>query len=160
MAKNDVKIIDQGGHNVVPTRRYRTEAGATQILLGEPVKIGGTGSNYAIPVPTAEPTVAIGAVLGIAASDSDETAVADGFVDVYLPLPGVLYRAKATTPANIDTDAKLLALLNDTVGFTLAAGVYTVNEDDAVGDGLSIKGGSIAEGTIEFEVRGSATAQD
>ena len=98
MAKNDVKIVDFAGHNVVPTVTWQTEAAATAIYAGEPVKLKAAGSPYAIPLADAEPVVGTTTVvLGIAASDSTQTASADGTVEVYLPLPGVVYEANAKT---------------------------------------------------------------
>ena len=158
MAKADVLIVDAGGANVTPTRTYRTEAGATAILAGEPVKIGGTGSNYVIPLATAEPTNAV-PMVGIAQDDSDQTASADGTVEVYLVTPGLtVLRAAATTPGNVDTDAELLAILNDQVAFDLIAGVYTIDEDQgtAATNGLIIQGGDVVNGTLDVVLQGTS----
>lgn len=152
MAFNDITVVYPAGQNQVPSHTFRTEAAATAILLGEPVKIGGTGNNYVVPLGNGEPIIATDIVAGVAATDGTHTATADGVVDVMMPLPGVVFRCKATTPANIDTDAKLLALLNDRVTFDLGAGVYTVdeNEGDGATHGIRMIGGNIVTGDIDF----------
>ena len=161
MAKADVQIVDVGGGNVTPGRNFRVEAAATAILAGEPVKIGGTGNNYVIPLATGDPEIAVDRMIGIAQGPSNETATADGVVQVYMIHPNVtVMRAKATTPANIDTDAELLAILNDTVTFDLTGSTYTIDEDE--GDdpnvhGLAIVDGNIATGTLDVILKNGAS---
>lgn len=159
MAKNNILIKDSAGHNVVPTRRYRTEAGATAILAGEPVKLKAAASGYVIPLATAEPVIGTTtAVVGITASASTQTASADGFVDVYIPLPGVIYRSGVKTLASSDTDVEILSKLNDRTTFSLVSGVYTVDNttaDDATA-GLVIQDMD-PSGTCDFQIRFSAT---
>lgn len=159
MALNDVKIVGPAGHTDPPSFQYRMEAGSTVANPGEPLKLGGTGGNYVVVLTDGEPEISADVVVGIAASLSDQTAGADGVVDVFSPLSGLIYRCDATTPANIDTDAELLLLLNDRVTFDLAAGVYTVdeNEGDDADHGLRIIGGDIVNGTLDFFIRHSGT---
>ena len=161
MAKNDVRIVDAGGANVTPVRTFKTEAAGTAIAVGEPVKIGGTGNNYVIPLATADPEIGTDRMVGIAASASTQTASADGTVDVYIPIPGVtVMRAKAHTGTNVDTDAEILALLNDSVTFDLTSTVYTVNEnegDDIDVHGLLIVGGDATEKTLDFVLKSGAS---
>ncbi len=158
MAANDVKVYNPNGLNQPASAWFRTEAAATAILVGEPVQVGGTGGNYVIPLATAEPTTSE-PMMGIAATNSTQTATLDGVVEVVLALPGVLFEAKATTPANMDTDAELLAILNDRVAFDLVSGVYTVDEDqgDSATNGLRIIGGDIVTGDVYFMVLADAT---
>lgn len=152
MALGDITIVDPAGQKFPSARPFRTEAAATNILAGEPVKIGGTGNNYVIPLATGEPEISADATVGVASSTSTETAALDGTVDILLALPGVVFRCAATTPANIDTDAELLAILNDRVTFDLTTGVYTVdeNEGDNADHGLRIIAGDIVNGTLDF----------
>lgn len=159
MAKNDITIIDQAGHNVVPTRRWQTEAAATAILAGEPVKLKASGSPYVIPLADGEPVIATTtAVIGIAASASTHTASADGYVDVYIPLPGVIYKAKAKTASTADTQSEINALCGDNVVLDLTSSTYTV--DAAAGDGATkgvrIVGGDPNGSYIYFEFRPAA----
>lgn len=160
MAKADISIVDAGGVNVTQGRNFRTEAGATDILAGEPVMIGGTDNNYVIPVADAGPTVGTDRMIGVAQNNSDHTASADGVVQVYMVHPNVtVLRAKAEDPTAIDTDAELLAILNDSKVFALNAGVYTVNETvaDATANGLLVVDGDIANGTLDFILKEGAS---
>jgi len=159
MAKSDIRIVDGAGVPT-PSRNFRTEAGGTAILVGEPVKIGGTGNNYVVPLADGDPEAAVDRMVGIAASASTETASADGVVEVYMVIPdNTVMRAKATTTANIDTDAKLLLLLNDSVTFDLVSSTYTVDEnegDDPDVHGLMIVDGDFSDGTLDFILKSYA----
>jgi len=152
MAQNDITIIRGGG----TIQEYRVDdrdtSSAVQIIAGDPVQIGGAGANFVIPLATAEPTDTE-EMVGIAVKDSTETASVDGTVQVQVVIPGkTVMRCAATTPANIDTDAELLAILNDQVAFDLTGAIYTIDENqgDAVSNGLRILGGDIDNGTLDF----------
>lgn len=149
MSRNDITIVSKAGLTAVPTFTAITEAGATDILAGEPLKVGGTGSNFAIPLATGDPETSTDRVLGIAAGPSDHTASANGTVEVYKPLAGVVYRCNATTPGNL-ADGVLL----DRVALDLTGAVYTVdeNEGDNADHGLVIVGYDATEGTVDFEI--------
>jgi len=154
MAKGDVKIVDSV-YSSVPTRTYkvddRTTSGASATIKpGEPVKKSG---NFVIALATGDPEIGTDLVVGIAKSESTETSSADGTIEVYRPLPGIVYRTAVTTPANIDTAAELLGILNDSVTYDLTTGTYTVDEDE--GDdpdvhGLIIIDGNTSEGTVDY----------
>lgn len=161
MSANDVRI-SKVSLNSVTTRTYRVEAGAAgSIDVGEPVKIGGTGNNYVALIATGDPEIATDRMVGVAARLSTDTAAADGTVDVWCVTPNItVMTAAATTPANIDTDAELLAILNDSVTFDVTAGVFTIDEDE--GDdpdvhGLMIVGGDINNGTLDFVLKDGAS---
>ena len=159
MAKGDIDIYDVSGKNTVPTKVFQTETGATAILAGEPVKLKSAGSPFVIPLATTEPVIGTTTqVIGIAATDSTQTASDDGVISVYLPDSKVVWRAKATTPANIDTKAKLDALANDRVKFDFGSSIYTVdeNEGDGATSGLQIVGGNPDTGDIHFTIRPAA----
>jgi len=136
MSRNDIQIKDSAGHNVVPSRRFQTDAGSTAILAGEAVMLTTIGTSvYAALMTDGKPVVGTDVVAGIAAGDSTHTASVDGYVDVYMPLPGVVYRAKAKSAAAADTDAEILALANKRVVLDLTTGVFTV--DTAAADGAT-----------------------
>lgn len=146
MAKNDIKVVSQD----LPVITMRTEAAATAIYAGEPVKIGGTGTNYAVPGADAEPNTTT-LQMGIAVSDSTQTATADGTVDVALFVPGALFEGQAKSAAAIDTEAELLGLINDLVAFDLTSSSYTIETASAAStNGLRILGGDVETGTILF----------
>jgi hypothetical protein len=160
MARGDIKILNGSGAANVPTATFKTEANATAILAGEPLKLKSAGSPYAIPCADADLTVGTDTVfLGVAKTDSTQTASADGEVEVYLPLPGVIYEMKATTAANVDTQAEIDALLMDRVTLDLADGVYTLDENDGdnAANAFYIIGGDPVSGRLKFMIRHGAT---
>lgn len=160
MAKLDVKIVD-APYNVVPTIVCKvadyTTSSSTQILAGEPVKLSGAeGGNVVVKLATGDPEIGTDIVFGIAASDDTATATADGEVEVYAPLPGIIYRCKATNPANLAEGIRY-----DTVCFDVSAGGdYTVDEDEGTDEdvhGLRIVDFDATNGTVDFEIKINAT---
>jgi len=160
MAKLDVRIHDTAGYNVIPTQTWQVDSNST-ILAGEPVKLSAAGSPFVVRLADNEPAIGTTTqVIGITASDATATATARGTVEVYLPLPGVIYKAKATTAANVDTQAEINALCGDRVLFDLVGSTFTVDEDagDAAGNGIQIVGGDPKNTEIYFTVRPGSTA--
>lgn len=158
MALGNIKIQDTP-FGAMSTYRWQTEAAATAILAGEPVKLKALGSPYVIPVADTEPIIGTTTpIIGIAASSSTQTASADGYVDVYIPRPGMIYRAKAKTASTFDTLTEVNALCGDHVVFDLTTGVYTV--DAAAGDGntkgIMIVGGNPDTQEVYFTIRPAA----
>ena len=161
MAKFDVKIVD-APYNVVPTIVCKvddyTASSSTQILAGEPVKLSAAGGNVVVKLADGDPEIGTNGdiVFGIAASDDTATSAADGEVEVYAPLPGIIYRCKATTPANLAEGIRY-----DTVCFDLSAGgVYTVDENEGTDEdvhGLRIVDFDATNGTVDFEIKINAT---
>lgn len=163
MAKGDIKIVDQGGLNTVPTVRWQTEAAATAIYAGEPTKLKAAGSPYVIPWADADITPGTDTIFtGIAASDSTQTASADGYIDVYMPIPFLVYEAKAKTAASVDTQSEINALCGDRKIIDLTSTVYTVDEAaaDAAGNAMLIVGGDPVRKTLKFMIRPYANVVD
>jgi len=164
MAFGDVKIISQAGHDLPPSMVFRTEASSTQIFPGDPVIVGGTGSNYVTVCADAHPLLAdtyLTGLVGIAATQGNAAALAaDGTVEVNVALPGIVYACKALSATLVNTDAKLLGMLNDNVYFDLTAGVYTIdtaNSSTGGTGGLRIVGADIVNGIVYFIVHGVNT---
>lgn len=159
MAKLDVTVV-KNPYNCQPTMTCQvddyTTSSSTQILIGEPVKLNGEGGNTVIKLATGDPEIGTDIVFGIAASDDTATATANGTVEVLLPLPGIIYRCKATTPANLAEGIRY-----DTVCFDLSAGgVYTVDEDEGSDEnvhGLRIVDFDTVNGTVDFEIKEGVT---
>jgi len=163
MAKR-FKIVDTGGANVVPTIRYQTDAGDGVIDPGMLVKFKANGSPYVVPLVTGDHTIGTDtAICGLAASTATHTSTVDGVVDVYMPLPGIIYEGYATTLANVNTQAEIDALCGDRVGIdvsaTTAAGDWTVDEDEGEAQtfAFQIIGGDPERGTLKFIIRSGAT---
>ena len=150
----DIKILRTAGGNV-PTYRWQTDAGDSAIKAGDPVKIKAAGSPYVIGLADGDLTIGTDtAMVGIAASDSTHTASADGVVDVYIPLPGIVYEAAATTAGNVAA-----TLVGDRVTVDLSGTTYTIDENatDAAANAFYVTGVDVDNGTIEFIIRADAT---
>lgn len=149
----DLKILKHG----LTVRRFRTEANVTLGTVAGDGILGasGTGTNYASIVLTGDPEQGTDMFLGVSKSAATNTASADGVIDVEMVGPGTVIQGKATTAANVDTDAKLLAISFDFVCFdrsaATAAGVLTIDEDEGTDfdvHGLCILDGDIVKGTL------------
>jgi len=94
----------------------RTSSSLTvTIKPGEMVKRASDGSPYVIPILDGDPEQGTDKVVGIADTVSTETTSADGRVDVQLITPETILEVKATTLANVDTQAEIDALVGDVV---------------------------------------------
>jgi hypothetical protein len=160
MAKGDVKIVDTGGRDTIPTKTFKvqdqtTSSGST-IYPGDPVKISGAeGGNYVIQLADGDPEIGTDIVVGIAASESTETSSADGEVEVYLALPGMVYRCDANTGSNLAS-----GILYDTVTFDLSGTTFTVDEDEGSDEdvhGLRIVDYDEDNDTVDFIIKDNAT---
>lgn len=99
---------------------------------------------------------------GIAKSDSTETASAAGEVDLWLPLPGYVYAARAKTSSTADTAAEIQALFGKRVVFDLTSSLWTVDAAaaDAVANCVVIIGGDPNTKVLHFVYRPSGTMLD
>lgn len=165
MAGSRFKIVDQGGHNVIPTVRFQTEANVAvgAITPGMIVKWKTNGSPYVIPVVGTHAIGTATAIVGLVASTGTQTAAADGYVDVYMPLPGVIYEGTPSTAANVDTQTELNALVGDRVAIEISAttdaGNWTVDENAGESQTAPylIVGGDPTVPNIKFMIRHGAT---
>ena len=159
MAKFDISV-HENPYGAAPTMVWQTEAGATDILAGEPVKLKAAGSPYVIPLADGDLTIGTDtAMVGIAAADSTHTASADGTVEVIMPRSAMVYKMAADTAANVDTEAEIKALQGDRVVMLLGSGTYTLDEDagDGVNNAFYIVGGNPSTGELYFTIRNDAT---
>lgn len=158
MALANVLIHAPGGQHMPAAKSFKTEAGSTAIVAGDLVKVGGTGGNFAVQAADGEPTTAA-PILGVASSTSSHTASLNGSVDVLIPTADMVWEAKAKVAASVDTEAELLAVLNDRVPMDLTAGVWTI--DAAAGDGATngcrIVGGDPSKSVVHFVFLPNAT---
>lgn len=132
MAANDIKLLK----NKYGSELFRTEANIKLGMApGDAVMVAGTGTNYVDLVLDGTPARGTNVFVGITdsgAANIPNTATADGRQIVSLVGPGTILQGQATTVANINTDAKLLGLLNDVTDFdrsaATAAGILTIDE--------------------------------
>lgn len=158
MAKGNVRIY-QNPYNSLPTITKQTAASATAIYAGEPVKLSAAGAVDVIHLADNEPVIGTTTqMIGITATDSTHTSTAVGTVEVYAPLPGIIYACKATTSTNFDTAAEIAALENDRVLFDLVGTTFTVDENagDTATSGLQIVGGNPDTAEVYFIIRPAA----
>lgn len=152
MARGDISIV-RG--RMIPIE-WKAEANATAMYAGEPVKLKAAGSPYAIPLEDGDLTVGTDTVfLGICASDSTQTASADGVVRVYMPLPELVYECKAKTSSTVDTAAEIAALVGDRKVLDLTSSSYTMDaaEADNAANAFYIIGGDHKRFTLQFTCR-------
>lgn len=160
MSVADITIVSPGGQHFPPSMRFKTEAASTAILVGEPVAIGGTGTNFVAVLADAKPITSDASFAGVAATTSTHTASANGVVDVLIPVTGLVYACKAKTASTFDTEAEILAVLNDNVYLDLTAGVYTVDIANASAGGTGafrIVGGDPSSQTVYMVMHTAGT---
>ena len=160
MATNDFKVISLGGCATAPAMVFRTEASATAINAGEPLLVGGTGTNYAVHPADAKILISEANFIGASATVGTHTSTADGTVAITMALPGMVWACKALLASTINTDAKLLAVLNDNVYIDLTSSTFTIDvaNSSAGGTGaLRIVGGDIVNGIVYFTTHTAGT---
>tara|TARA_R110000868_G_C10971076_1_gene769961 strand:+ start:10282 stop:10803 length:522 start_codon:yes stop_codon:yes gene_type:complete len=115
-----------------------------------------TNTGAAVPMVDADGTTAQN-FFGIAKSNSTDTVAAAGSVDIWMPLPGVVYKGFAKTASLIDTAAELQALFHKAVLFDLTSTDWTVDTNTNAATGADSKvncvviiGGDITAGTVNF----------
>jgi hypothetical protein len=96
---------------------------------------------------------------GIAKSDSSEVAATAGTVDLWIPLPGIIYAGKTLTSTTCNTAAKLITFFRKRVVFDLSATVWTVDAaaTDALVNCVTIIGGEWQTGTVYFVYKPAGT---
>lgn len=98
-------------------------------------------------------------ITNCAATVSTETTSADGYVDVYMITPEHLLEAKATTAANVDTQAEIDALIGDCVAADVTSLTQTIDENEGNDNnvhGLIILGGNPRKSTLYVKVKSAA----
>lgn len=99
---------------------------------------------------------------GIAKSDSTDTAAAAGTVELWLPVPGLIYSGKAKTASTADTQAEVDALSGKRVVFDLTTSVWTIDAAaaDAVVNCVVIIGGDYRSQVLDFVYSSKGTVLD
>lgn len=155
MAKGDIEVLDLGSGYVAlfQVDDRTTSSAAATIKAGEPVKRASDGSPFLIVLATGDPEQGTDKFVGIAKSESTETSTVNGTVEVYVCAPDTLLQAKATTAANVDAQSEIDALVGDAVSLDLAAGVFTIDENEGNDDnahGFVIEGGDPVSQKLRF----------
>lgn len=122
---------------------------ATTIVAGSPVKAGTAGN--VVPCVTGDGTTSQ-RIIGIAKSDSTDTATAAGTVNVWAAFPGVVFKGSPLLTTAATTAAALSALFYKRVKFSLVSSVWTIDtaQADSTSNGILIVGGDYKSNTVYF----------
>ena len=157
--KFDIRYVrGEGSAELVRVDDRTTSGASATIKAGEPIKRD--NSNFALVVASGDPEIATDILLGLASGESTETSSDEGTVPNVMAQPGSVIQGRATTAANIDTDAELLAIELDYVAFNVVGTVITIDAvegDDPNVHGLFIIGGDTAKGTLRCGIHGLVT---
>ena len=160
MAARNIKVR----HSAYGSDSFPTEANVdVGIEAGDVVKLGGTGTNYAVHIADGDPEAGTDIFLGVVKAGKGivgaNTASADGDIVIELVGPGSRLSGAMTTPANAATAANLKAIQGDFVAFDRSAdtvaGVVTIDENEGTDPnvhGLFILDGDIVKGTLDVMV--------
>lgn len=151
MARGDFVILEQVGEMGSGAKLYNVAAG-TAILAGEPVSNKAVGdvapSAMGTNLPVCSTSAGVeGLFVGIAATDSTNTASAAGTVYVVPANPAITYLGNPDVAASWDTQAEYDALVGKRVliknSTTVTAtpqnvGSYTVLASDSANNGVTV----------------------
>lgn len=137
--QGDFQLLADDSGCSTGSRRFTVAASATTIKSGEPVGISALGDVAVIPMATNLPLATTGLMVGIATSDSTNTATAAGTVDVMLVTPLQTWLVKPKVAATWDTAAEYAALVGKRVLIDLTSGAYTVLAADSANNGAVVQ---------------------
>lgn len=154
MASGDIVILEQGTYTGRGSRKYNVALGATAIYAGEPVQrsLGGTSVFAASPNT---PSVGTHYFVGVALTNSTQTATANGSVTVLPITMETTYLIKPKVAATWDTQTEYDDLVGKRVLIDLTSGSYTLLATDNVNNGCIIMPLDVAKypGMIAFAFR-------
>ncbi len=150
MAVGDLTILAQNSYTGRGGRMYNVAAG-TLILAGEPVSHKAVGDVTVQPMGTTLPIVGLSGVeglfVGVATTNSTNTATAAGTVNIMPANSGITYLIAPKTLTSWDTQTEYDALVgkrltidnSTTVGATAQnVGSYTLNASDSANNGVVV----------------------
>lgn len=153
MARNDITAATPQRFGVV--RRHQVASGsAASIKAGEPV-LKTLGSRYVAIATTNMPTVGTDYFVGVAASDSTDTASAAGYVDVIEIDSRDEWFIAPKVAATFDTQSEYDALVGDRVLLDLTGGSWTILAADGATYGCVIRDNNVVvnPGKVKFAFR-------
>ena len=134
---NKVFTIDKGLQNTWVSTAVVASGGAATIAPGTPTKStesDATATGALVPMVDGDGSVTAMRFGGLTKTLSTDTASAAGIVDVWVPVPGILYRGFAKSAAAADTQSEINILRRKRVVFDLTSSDWTV--DTAAADAL------------------------
>lgn len=141
-------VIEHGQEQTFAVRALVGSGTTASIDRGTPTKKSST--NVAICVNHDGTSSQL--LTGIAKGASTETSGASGAVELWVPVPGLVYRVLDKTSTNSNTQAKIDALFHKRVQFDLTGSTWTVDSaiTDAASNGIVIVGGNPLTSELEF----------
>jgi hypothetical protein len=158
MARGDIVIYDEGAFGYPGDDEFSVAAGtAISIKAGEPV-VATLGGYQVAAMATSKPAIGTDYLVGIAASDSTDTASAVGKVKVTKPLAGITYLISPKVPATWDTQAEYDLLVGDRVTLDLTGATWTINATDSSLSGCVVMPLDVKKypGKVRFAIREGA----
>lgn len=157
--------IDKGISQTWEVRWIVASGGAATIDRGTPTKCvtaDGSVAGAVIPMVDGDGLVTAERFTGLAKTVSTDTATANGNVETWLPVPGILYRGFAKTSTAADTQAEIDALMGKKVLFDLTSTDWTVDTaaTDALVNCVVIVGGIPQTSEILFHYSPKGTILD
>lgn len=154
--QNNIIIINEAEARWTTAPNLVASGGVATIQAGTPTK--GADATAASPWTGAVVPMVDGdgtssqRFTGICKSTSTDTAAVAGVTTLWLPLPGLVYAAKAKTIANADTAAEVQALYGKRVVFDVTSSLWSVDAAaaDAAVNMVVIIGGDFNTSTLYF----------
>lgn len=142
--------------DVFSVTRLVESGGAATIDRGAPTK---EGSNGAVAIMVDGDGTTSQRFSGIAKSVSTDTAAANGYVDVILPTPGLVYVGSPKVAGAADTQAEIDALGGKRVVFDLTSSAWTIDSAaaDGANNGVVIIGGKKEDDLLFFVISPGVT---
>ncbi len=167
MASGDLVVLDQANTKGTGARLFNVAAG-TAILAGEPVMVVALADTTVIPAGTSFPDASTHLMVGVAATNSTNTASAAGTVNVVEVDPQIVYLISPTTAGSWDSQSEYDALVgkrvliaNSTVVTATPgnAGSYTLGASDSANNGCIVKALDISRypGKVAIAFRAAAS---
>lgn len=155
MARGDITIQEQSSLGGRGSRTYNVAASSTVIYAGEPVMVTALGDVVVLKCDNNFGIVATDFFVGIAETDSTNTAGAAGTVQVLPMSPQTTYLIKPKVAASYDTQAEYDALVGKRVLIDLTGSSFTLLAADNATYGFVIMPLDVSKylGKVAFSVR-------
>lgn len=134
MSRGDFWVADTGNGSAPVSHRYKVKSGAAASIKAGEWVVQNTAGDVEYVTLAVDGASNSSVWVGVAASDSTDTATADGNVEVFDSLDYV-FRGRPTTPGNLATSLLLTQVTLDVVSSAM-----TVDENDTVNGTLLIVG--------------------
>lgn len=161
----NIFAIDKGLDMTFEVQAVVASGGAATIQRGTPTKCvtaDGSVAGAVIPMVDGDGLVTAERFTGLAKDNSTDTAAVAGIVNLWAPVPGLLYRGSPKTATSCNTQAKLNALFGKKVLFDLTSTTWTVDTaaTDALVNCVVIVGGIPAADEVLFMYSPKGTILD